>query len=207
MVVGGQHGNAGLQPQAIRIGSFFMLCLACAAEFHNECFIPADDGYCCCENFLPTVGLIEPKQRFKDPDEMKDPISTGRKRAAIAKPISEGMVCEWAHLKFAGGGVEPIVGCNNNSASNIHHGPDKDILNNSDSNLHRICAFCHNRWHAKNDKYYGQRPTPGSPFIPVPPYDNLEHDPDSKASLEEVFKSEMEWAGVKFNNMEVDDYV
>lgn len=181
-----------------------MLC-PCLAEFHNECINPAPDGYCCCENLFALVG-VEPKQRFKKPEEMKDPISTGRKRAAVAKPIEEGMVCEWSGLKFAGGGVEPIVGCNDNKASDRHHGPDKDILNNSDDNLHRICDFCHNRWHTKNDKYYGQRPTPGSPFIPIPPYDNLEHDPNTRASLEEIFKSEMQWAGVKFEKKE-DDYV
>lgn len=180
-----------------------MPCVVCNAEFHNECLDPQDDGFCCCIEI--TIITETNRGPYKDPDEMKDPISTGRKRAAIVKPIEEGMVCEWAHLKFAGGGVEPIVGCNNNKASNIHHGPDKDILNNSDSNLHRICAFCHNRWHTRNDKYYGERPTPGSPFIPIPPYNNLEHDPDSKATLEEVFKSEMEWAGITIPK--VDDYV
>jgi hypothetical protein len=168
--------------------------------------LPAEDGLCCCvDDGVFAESDTTRRGPVKNAEDMKDPISTGRKRAAIAKPILEGMVCEWAYLKFAGGGVEPIIGCNNNKASHIHHGPDKDVLNNDDSNLHRICAFCHNRWHSKNDQFYGERPIPGSPFVPLPPFNNLEHDPNTKATVEEVFRSEMKWAGVILEK--VDDYV
>lgn len=176
-----------------------MPCLACAADSHWECFNPTD-GLCCCEDNGPLhIGIPENKRGgpVKNAEDMADPISTGRKRAAVTKPITEGMVCEWAGLKFAGGGVEPIIGCNGNVATNIHHGPDKDVLNNSDSNLHRLCANCHNRWHTVNDKFYGIRPTPGTPFIPLVPYVYLDHDSDTKASIEEVFTNEMEWVNKK----------
>lgn len=108
----------------------------------------------------------EPAVRGRPPidngAEMKDPISTGRKRAAIAAPITVGMICEWAYLKEAGGGVEPITGCTGYPATDRHHGPNKATLDNTtkespdDSgkwNLHRICSMCHNRWHSANDKY------------------------------------------------------
>lgn len=177
-----------------------MSCVACAADCHNECFIPVDD-LCCCP--VSTIGssLVEPAKRggpVKDAQDMVDPISTGRKRAAIAKPITDGMVCEWAGLANAGGGVEPIIGCNGNVATNIHHGPDKDILNNDvDTNLHRICPHCHNRWHTINDPYYGIRPTPGTPFIPLIPFICQPHDPDTKADLKDIFENEMYWSNKK----------
>lgn len=113
-------------------------------------------------------------------EDMSDVLSTGRKRAKAAAPISTGMVCEWARLEKAGGGVEPIVGCPNNPAADVHHGPDKSVLNNEVGiNLHRICKHCHHRWHAANDKYYDEpRPENGETWVP-----NLEwspHDPSGK---------------------------
>lgn len=174
-----------------------MSCLPCAAELHFECLLP-QDNLCCCDDIVATIN--EPAQRggpTKAAEDMADPISTGRKRAAVAKPIEEGMACEWAGLLRAGGGVEYIIGCNGNLATNIHHGPDKDVLNNVDSNLHRICANCHNRWHTLNDKYYGIRPAPGTPFIPLVPYVFNPHDPDTKADITKVFENEMYWSNKK----------
>lgn len=175
-----------------------MSCLACVAELHNECFYP-EDSLCCCEPKTMHISATESKRGgpVKEADQMIDPISTGRKRAAIAKPIEPGMVCEWAGLQFAGGGVERIIGCNGNEATNIHHGPDKDILNNTDTNLHRVCPSCHNRWHTLNDKYYGIRPTPGTPFIPLVPYVYHPHDADTKADLKDIFENEMFWSNKK----------
>jgi len=98
----------------------------------------------------------------KAPEDMKDPLSSGRKRAAEILPdtLLETMICEWALLKKAGGGVYPIEGCHGNKATDRHHGPDKNTLNNERGvNLHGICSFCHNRWHAKNDPTY-QEPRP-----------------------------------------------
>lgn len=158
---------------------------------HWECLSPVDD-LCCCDDVISFTG--EPKQGYKEATDMKDPISTGRKRAAIAKPIEDGMVCEWAGLLYAGGGVEPVIGCNGNPATNIHHGPDKDVLNNVDANLHRICANCHNRWHTLNDVYYGVRPTPGTPFIPLIPFVCKPHDSDTVADIKQVFQNEMNWS-------------
>lgn len=155
---------------------------------------------CCCDDIFSSV-TNEPAKRggpVKEAADMVDPISTGRKRAAIARPIEPGMVCEWAGLLNAGGGVEFIIGCNGNEATNIHHGPDKDILNNDvDNNLHRICANCHNRWHTLNDPYYGIRPTPGTPFIPLVPYVCKPHDSNTKAELKQVFENEMYWSNKK----------
>ena len=47
-------------------------------------------------------------QGTKSLSEYSDPVSTGRKRAKEMYPIHAGMVCEWAGLKLAGGGVIPI---------------------------------------------------------------------------------------------------
>ena len=135
---------------------------------------------------------------LKDPSEMKDALSTGRKRAAEAIPdhMLEGMICEWALLKEAGGGKHPIKGCHGNKATNRHHGPDKNTLNNSRSpdterNLHGICAFCHNEWHAKNDgDYSGERPKDDTPWVPEGDY--ALHDPNGpKMSVKEALINEL----------------
>src|SRR5690606_19815102 len=116
-----------------------------------------------------------PTRRSSDlPSEISDPLSTGRKRAAMLLPIMTGMVCEWAGLKWAGGGVQPIVGCRGNTLAEFksnadrpegidsrgerHHGPDKAVLNNAvGRNLHAICSECHPRWHELNDPSYGTK--------------------------------------------------
>ncbi len=133
----------------------------------------------------------------KDPSQYADPMSSGRKKAARVAPIKPGMICEWAWLAQAGGGVVPIIGCPGRPASDRHHGPDKNTLhNNVGVNLHRICDWCHNQWHAKNDKYYGPRPTnvDGSvdatkPFIPIEG-EVLAHDPITRASDADVYKED-----------------
>lgn len=173
-----------------------MTCIACQAGAHYECLTPyvSEDflsRYCCC----PAVGdsvLSEPKEGYKkDPTEMIDPLSTGRKEAARLKPITEGLICEWANLLFAGGGVAPIVGCVNNAAKHIHHGPDKDTTNNTSLNLHRVCGKCHNRWHSLNDPKYGTRSPAGTPFVPAEVW--VPHDPTTQASQEVIFNSEIWW--------------
>jgi len=128
----------------------------------------------------------------KDLADYKDPISTGRKRAAEMYPIHPGMVCEWAGLKRAGGGVSPIVGCVGRPASDRHHGPDKNTMNNAPGNLHRICDHCHNTWHALNDPHYGDRPSHTTPFIPKGEkgIDWFEHDSDTQAEMSEILDAE-----------------
>jgi hypothetical protein len=95
------------------------------------------------------------KLKWTKPDvSVTDPGSTGRKRAVKIKPIEPGDKCEWAGLAKAGGGIIPIIGCGGNDAETVHHGPDKNTLNNSEENLHAICWVCHNRWHGINDPLY-----------------------------------------------------
>ena len=153
----------------------------------------------------PQVIDVEKKavgRPMSDPDQITDVISTGRKRAAMLYPIFENMKCEWGGLKFAGGGVEPIVGCDNNviqpnkgpQKGDRHHGPDKNVINNSPGNVHRICSSCHNRWHAKNNKYYGERPPTDQPYLPKDEYDWKPHDSETLATKEEIEENEKYWA-------------
>ena len=154
----------------------------------------------------PNVTVIEAETRgvgrpMAEPGDITDITSTGRKRAAMLYPIFENMKCEWAGLKFAGGGVEPIIGCDNHiiqptkgpDKGDRHHGPDKNVINNSPGNVHRICSSCHNRWHAKNNKYYGDRPAPDQPFLPKEDYDWKPHDPETQATPEEIADNERYW--------------
>jgi len=190
-------------------------CLACRASFHNECdtFWEADSLDCCCggEVKFGADGSVKAQEADiisdgdsadtgyisdgyaaqKDISEYKDPVSTGRKRAKEMYPITAGMTCEWAGLKFAGGGVQPIIGCIGRPASDRHHGPDKNTMNNAPENLHRICDFCHNTWHAVNDPFYGERPEHTKPFLPAG-FDWKKHDGTTKATQEELLKSEAE---------------
>lgn len=192
-------------------------CLACRASFHNECWQTFDPDYtevCCCggevkftpngdvkasgapessDNATLDSGYIDDGyQASKDLADYKDPISTGRKRAAEMYPISAGMVCEWAGLAKAGGGVVPIVGCVGRPASDRHHGPDKNTMNNAPSNLHRICDYCHNTWHALNDLHYGERPVHTQPFIPegVVGIDWFLHDTETRATTAQILEAE-----------------
>lgn len=100
---------------------------------------------------------------------LADPESTGRKRVVKMYPIQPGQVCEWAKLKGGlGGSPIEIIGCINNPATDQHHGPDKNTLNNEkgslgvgiNDNVHLICSSCHNKAHAIID-------------ITYPPYDRI----------------------------------
>lgn len=201
-------------------------CWSCVCGLHEECFElkPTEDDHyqCCCfgkpsesdeGNFVREIG-----RPVAEAHEIVDVLSTGRKRAAMLYPIFEGMTCEWAGLKKAGGGVVPIIGCNGNLLSpkkggdseqgyvqgDAHHGPDKNTLANQPGNVHRICAYCHHRWHAANDKFYGSRPTKEDgnvdgtkPFLPLPEYEWEDHDPDTLATDEEIEENEIYWASRK----------
>ena len=96
-------------------------------------------------------------RRHKRDAAIRDPESTGRKRAARMYPLDRNEKCEWADASPEnpkGGGTNPItVGCVKNQ-ENRHHGPDKNTLNNEEGNVHRICSLHHNRWHAANDPDY-----------------------------------------------------
>lgn len=197
-------------------------CWPCVVGLHNECLSPEltesdDDGgaswQCCCYASLDP-DAVEFTERERDTVHVEDitnVLSTGRKRAAMVAPIFPGMLCEWAGLRNAGGGVVPIVGCRGNRIADVkknadlpehidmrgerHHGPDKNTLENSPGlNLHRICASCHKHWHALNDPYYGERPErPDAQYLPLDTYTSMRHDPITQATEEELAKSEAWW--------------
>lgn len=179
-----------------------LACLYCEAEFHLECEsfdvifeTTQDDSFeireCCCRKSLSveTTGNKRGGPRKED-DEVTDPKSTGRKRAAVAYPLEDeegnAIECEWSGLRFAGGGISPIIGCvpGVNKATNRHHGPDKNTLNNSSGNVHRICSWCHNRWHTKNDPLYVEK-------FETPEW--KAHDPETKADVATILGNEAYW--------------
>jgi len=94
-------------------------------------------------------------RRKKNDGNLRDPHSTGRKRAVtLHGHANSDEPCEWRGRANCGGGRFPILGCDNGVQENLHHGPDKNTLNNERSNIHKICSQCHNRWHALNDPGY-----------------------------------------------------
>lgn len=203
-----------------------MPCVSCMAGFHEECAEPvaiegnAEWHSCCCwtdadvesaSRSIDPQPLKDSIRQEKEADDLKDQTSTGRKRARaiIAAELASGvlyedMLCEWAGLKYAGGGAVPIVGCedtritfakgNGGRTANIQHGPDKSTLNNDrGSNLHVICTTCHNRWHAVNDPYYGERPDGGKPHIPLSG-DVVPHDRETAADETDFKMDKLYWA-------------
>lgn len=200
-------------------------CWPCVCGLHNECFEPSltenDDeaggvGWqCCCYSSREpdAVQFVDGLRggEVAGVEELTSTLSTGRKRAAMVAPIFPGMLCEWAGLRYAGGGVMPIVGCRGNRIADVkrnadlpenadargelHHGPDKSTLNNAPGlNLHRICASCHKHWHALNDRYYGERPGPAEQFLPLPDAGEVHrHDYLTKATENELDQSEIWW--------------
>ncbi|MDF2562855.1 MAG: hypothetical protein K0R99_4301 [Microbacterium sp.] len=117
----------------------------------------------------------------EDIGTLVDPASTGRKRQAKMYEISVGQVCEWAgKAGMLGGGIEFMVGCVNNPATDLHHGPDKNTLNNekaswgvgTQENTHVICSECHNMRHAKDDRHYpgyDRVADQAKPWLPIYP--------------------------------------
>lgn len=166
-------------------------CIRCRQGFNWEC----ETGNCdSTDNNVGTDSLISSddsseseesgttrKVRTHDDAALRDPQSTGRKRAAIEYPLFPEKDCEWKMKKDVGGGRKPIVGCVNGKQQARHHGPDKNTLNNDQGNVHRICHNCHNRWHTENDEGYDWGTL------------QSEHDP-KPASIEEIAANEMYWA-------------
>ena len=145
------------------------MCVACAAGIFEECINPKWESDSegtwmipCAVEFVFDVGggSVEKGPAGRPtaaPNEITDPRSTGRKRAAMLAPILTGQTCAWAGLRHAGGGPIPILGCNGHQLieqkggdednglwqGDRHHGPDKNTLNNSvGMNLHSICVDC-----------------------------------------------------------------
>jgi hypothetical protein len=195
-------------------------CWSCTLSLHEECYdlelIEEENYQCCCFGNTPAESVSmgrEVGRPLSSPEDINDVLSAGRKRAAMLYPIYDGMTCEWSGLKNAGGGVVPIIGCNGNKLSSkkggdgtlvqgdVHHGPDKNTLENGAGNAHRICAFCHHRWHAANDKFYGKRPTRDDgkidgtkPFLPLDEYEWTKHDAETLATEEEIEENEIYWS-------------
>ena len=125
-------------------------------------------------------------------------MATGRARAEKIKPISQGDVCEWAGLRFAGGGVVPIIGCRGNPAYSVHHGPDKSVLNNRHDNLHSVCKVCHARFHAINDPYYGAlRPKLGRAWLPDSSFGLVPHNTEVQATEDEIEMWNQFWKNIR----------
>lgn len=133
-------------------------------------------------------GPVREINTYKNDAVLKDQQSTGRKRAAQMYPLDKEAPCEWRGNKNCGGGKRPIVGCADGLQQARHHGPDKNTLNNDAGNVHRICSKCHNRWHARNDSGYVWGAVVN------------EHSP-APCSQDELIKSELEWLGVKLENV------
>ena len=193
-------------------------CQPCALGYHWECVQPIEGasdtlGYlCCCTAEAQLRGIPASDDEDFTERAITNNLTTGRKRAGRLAPILTGMICEWSQLRYAGGGIVPIVGCNGNvlakvkrgadlpegtdSRGELHHGPDKTTLNNGPLNLHRICSDCHHRWHALNDDFYPEdRPGPEEPWLPVDGDHRVwPHDVVTLATNDELTKSDEWWA-------------
>ena len=181
-------------------------CLECQAGYCWWCLNEPHDFPCICDTDETEPTVNQRGGQVKENSNVTDITSTGRKRAADLYPILPGMECQWAGLKFAGGGIAPIIGCLGNVAVARHHGPDKNTLHNDAGNVHLICVHCHNRWHTANDGYYsGERPSgdsTDSPWLPVG--EVKQHDSVTKATPEEVINNELYWSTRKIKKAEVD---
>jgi len=127
-------------------------------------------------------GYIHPQAYpyTKDIGDFTDPESTGRKAVKEMYPLEgTGMVCEWANRRVHGLPGGPILGCTGNPATDWHHGPDKNTLNNEkgswevgrQENVHLICSECHNLAHATIDKHYppyDRKLQQDRPWLPAP---------------------------------------
>lgn len=105
-------------------------------------------------------------RRAKRDSQLKDQQSTGRKRAAKKYPLHPDSACEWQGMANCGGGAFPILGCLSGKQEARHHGPDKSTSNNELGNVHRICHYCHNRWHVLNDPGYDWNNPNATPHKP-----------------------------------------
>ena len=135
---------------------------------------------------------------MKAPEDMRNILATGRARAKIVKPIKEGDICEWRGLRFAGGGVLPIIGCSGNPAESVHHGPNKSVMFNEVSNLHKVCQVCHERWHICNDAYYGDvRPPDGGSWLPGSEFRLHQHQGNIFATEEAIGYTDRMWKKIR----------
>lgn len=162
-------------------------CVSCALGRPEECLY----GGCLippvAESYTSLGEALKERVHGGTAKQLKDPLSTGRKRAAKLYPIHDSEPCEWRGQKNCGGGERPITGCLSGNQESRHHGPVKDTTRNHQGNVHRICTKCHNRWHLLNDLIYDKER-----------YALLPHDP-SPCGEEELWLYEAKWTSGKMN--------
>lgn len=107
-------------------------------------------------------------KRGRSARHASDSQSSGRKIAAKLYPLNGDAPCEWAGFANVGGGDHPILGCLEGKQQARHHGPEKNVQNNEHGNVHRICHYCHYRWHAANDPTYDWNAGVWPPHDPRP---------------------------------------
>ncbi len=160
-----------------------MGCTSCGRGFHSECDIGCNDCHGTRDRAVKSISTVGDGRGapLKEPEDVKDKFSTGRKRAAYLWPLFRDKPCEWQGKKNCGGGKHPIVGCIDGLQQARHHGPVKQVLRNEPGNVHRICHTCHNRWHANNDPDYDEEAN-----------ELLKHSPESAEELE-LIANEAHW--------------
>ena len=178
-----------------------MACVTCGRGFHRECS-KCKKGKCHKDepNRGGTPESLEgeerdekvssaPKKRKSARENLKDPKSTGRKRAAELYPLDSNAACEWRGLRNCGGGRRPIIGCLNGTQKHRHHGPVKETTRNELGNVHRICSACHVRWHELNDLVYVERDYNLMPHQPLP------------ATEADIIQNELDWKSGKMGRL------
>lgn len=174
-------------------------CVYCGRGFHLECR-KCRKGKCHSgTDAVTTIGEVEteshdknqeePRKRKSAKENLSDPKSTGRKRAAILYPIDGNAPCEWRGKRNCGGGRRPIIGCLDGVQKHRHHGPVKDTTRNELGNVHRICTDCHVHWHELNDLIYVERE-----------YNLLPHQPVPATDLE-IVQNKLDWTSGKMGRM------
>lgn len=136
-----------------------MPCFSCGRGFHEECIVEDCDVCHPVTEAISPVSALGRGAPVKETNNLKDPLSTGRKRAAMLYPIDKDKDCEWRGKSNCGGGLRPITGCFEGKQRARHHGPVKlsaTTVNNEPGNVHRICHSCHVRWHELNDLVYNE---------------------------------------------------
>ena len=169
-----------------------MGCIECNRGFHAECISKCkkchpeeveSSALVVIEGKTDTTSIKGPVKNLHGGvfQDLKDPYSTGRKRAAKLYPLDKEQPCEWQGKKNCGGGRYPVTGCISNTQVARHHGPVKNTTRNHAGNVHLICTRCHNHWHELNDIPYVESE-----------YALLPHDP-MDATVEELTLDEVAW--------------
>lgn len=179
----------------------YTICVPCGRGWHQECSHKKGCSKC---HDTQQIGskqnepreLIsyeseQPKSRKSRKENLRDPGSTGRKRAAVLYPLDRSAPCEWRSLRNCGGGLKPIVGCYDGNQQHRHHGPVKDTTRNEQGNVHRICNDCHVHWHELNDLEYDSAKNNLLPHQPEP------------APLELLIQNKIDWKSGKMGRENV----